>query len=91
MPAGQANFGLSLSGSIPIGSAITATATNLATGDTSAFSGDAVNAPLIAFSATPVLRERAGQLGRDHGHPEHGRRQLDGRVRRGAGHGDRGR
>ena len=49
---GYANFGLSLSGSIPIGAAITATATNLTTGDTSAFSGDAVNAPLIAFSAT---------------------------------------
>ena len=45
-------FGLSLSGSIPIGSAITATATSLTTGDTSEFSGDAVNAPLIAFSAT---------------------------------------
>ena len=50
--AGQANFGLTLSGTIPIGSAITATATNLATGDTSAFSGGAINAPSIAFSAT---------------------------------------
>ncbi len=50
--SGQAQFGLSLSGSIPIGSAITATATSQATGDTSEFSGDAVNAPLIAFSAT---------------------------------------
>ena len=39
----------------------------------------------------PVLRERAGGLGRDHDHAEHRRRQLDGRLLRGARHGDRGR
>ncbi len=49
---GQASFGLALSSSIPIGVAITATATNLNTGDTSAFSGSALNAPLIEFSTT---------------------------------------
>lgn len=48
---GQAGFSLALPGSIPLGAAITATATNLATGDTSAFSTDALNAPLIAFAA----------------------------------------
>ncbi len=50
--SGQASFGLALPASIPFGAAITATATNLTTGDTSAFSGSALNAPLIEFSAT---------------------------------------
>ena len=50
--AGQAGFGLALSANIPFGAAITATATSLTTGDTSEFSADALNAPLIAFAAT---------------------------------------
>jgi hypothetical protein len=50
--SGQAGFGLALSANIPFGAAITATATSLTTGDTSAFSGSALNAPLIAFSTT---------------------------------------
>jgi hypothetical protein len=49
---GQAGFSLALPASIPFGSAITATATSLATGDTSEFSGAALNAPLIEFSTT---------------------------------------
>jgi hypothetical protein len=49
---GQAPFGVALPSSIPFGAAITATATNLTTGDTSEFSGSALNAPLIAFSTT---------------------------------------
>jgi hypothetical protein len=50
--SGQASFSLALSGSIPIGAAITATATNLITGDSSAFSTVGINAPSIEFSAT---------------------------------------
>lgn len=49
---GQADFGLTLTGNIPEGTAITATATSLSSGDTSAFSTGVLNAPSIAFSAT---------------------------------------
>jgi hypothetical protein len=49
--SGQASFGVNLPASIPIGTAITATATNLSTGDTSAFSAEAINAPRVEFSA----------------------------------------
>jgi hypothetical protein len=49
-PAGHASFGLALPASIPVGVAITATATNLSTGDTSTFSASALNAPLVEFS-----------------------------------------
>src|SRR5262249_36488651 len=50
--SGQAGFGLALPANIPFGAAITATATSQATGDTSEFSGAALNAPLIEFSTT---------------------------------------
>src|SRR5262249_36787192 len=43
--SGQAGFGLALPANIPFGAAITATATSQATGDTSEFSGAALNAP----------------------------------------------
>ncbi len=52
---GQAGFSLTIPGDFPIGAAITATATSLASGDTSEFSSDALNAPLVAFSASSYL------------------------------------
>lgn len=52
---GLASFSMTIPGDFPIGSAITATATSLASGDTSEFSSDALNAPLVAFSASNYL------------------------------------
>ncbi|MHB1555948.1 MAG: beta strand repeat-containing protein [Isosphaeraceae bacterium] len=52
---GQASFSLTIPGDFSIGSAITATATSLGSGDTSEFSSDALNAPLVEFAASSYL------------------------------------
>ena len=64
--SGRPSFGLTLPASHPVRGGDHRDRDRPDTGDTSEFSAEATNAPLIAFSATQYLRERAGELGRDH-------------------------